>query len=800
MFNMSYNHTGDKKLKLLDMMTRKWPFPSTPDITILEIVGRTGGLKDLIKISPEYGYQLKGSIEDLQKSESTANKPIVIPNFRQEFEGPNTNNNRRMTASKLRKIGRRTDPEILKKRFIRQETAKRKRGGVRSVQFRMAYKHGDKTYGMTFTVFRNGSTQASGKFFGGANFDDHEDAHAFLNEKYGFPINKMKFNNITSSFGINSKPNLNKLVRDAPKRAVSDKNIIKKTGKLKKPVEKETPRVARGIAVIPLKNGILRVGVTGRCQIVRVTDPNSLTKAYNEAKEFLRSSVTGPYGNLPATTVSKTRVEKYIQGGKAPEVLRRGTTCPTSRCPKPYGFQGKCPQTGYYIKPNPQGQPCCYKIPKSLDYSKNKVAKAYKKADVQISNSAKNLFNLKNKNGALSNTTHSSNKNFIKVLNDPTVNKAYIEDMDRLYDAWKSKRTGNGMWTIRTRPGAKAQFEDPMTLNVLIAKARGRKNWHIPDVSKLKLDTRQCTRYTKVALMDIAKRLNIIEAHPSMKKEVLCHLIRKATRGTSANKTNTGSAGGITAVTVKDGDKVRAITGKGLNIRIGARQGSTFDTGRLTSFAKQLGASGAAAGLTKDAILQLISQAANGKRTSLEGNINKRKRDANEAAAKREEQNARRAKDIANRVAANMEKEYVTRLRELGLVNKKGRGQMNAVMPPAMYLNLSMNKNRRNAMRENLVNMARAAMKTERLKPVDFELTASGAQKGVIKRFLKAFESDVEAKYRPIYYNLLANGNKNMSNKIKTFANTVPTGKKARPSFKQIKSFSDKLKKKANKK
>ena len=38
--------------------------------------------------------------------------------------------------------------------------------------------------------------------------------------------------------------------------------------------------------------------------------------------------------------------------------------------PKPYNFAtGKCPE-GYYIRPNKQGQPCCYKIPKTRTYMK----------------------------------------------------------------------------------------------------------------------------------------------------------------------------------------------------------------------------------------------------------------------------------------------------------------------------------------------------------------------------------------------------------------------------------------------
>ena len=798
MFNMSYSHFGNRKLKLLNMMTSKWPFPSSNEITILEIIGRDSNFNPILKLSPEYGYVLKKKVEDLQKNEDNANKPIEVPEFRQEFEGPNETNNRKMTYKKLKKITKRKDPEILKKRFIRQELAKRKKLGIRNVEFKIAYKYEDRLYGASFTLYRNGSMRMSGKY----GYDIPDDIHSFLMQEYDIPVDPLEYNNLTGSFSMNAKPDVQKLVRTAPKPPVTNKNIIQKTGKLKKPMEKLMPRMVRGIAIIPLKSCVLRVSVTGRCQLELVTN---VDVAFREAKSFLSREVTGPFGALPTQKNSKTRAEKYIQGTKAPEVLRRGTTCPKSRCPIPYSFQGKCSKAGMYIKPNPQGQPCCYKIPSSTSYSKSKVANAYKKADVKIPENVKEIFDLANRNNALANTTHSSNKNFIKVFNDPTINNAYIEDMNRLLNAWKSKRvSNNSLWTLRTRPGAKAKFEDPMALNAVIAKARGRKVWHVPDVSELKLGTRQCTRYTKVALMDIAKRLNIIEARPNMKKEVLCHLIRKATRGTNANKSNTGSAGGMMAVTVSDtgkrGKVERAVTGNGLTIRIGHRNAITFPVNKLRDFAKQLGAGAGREALARDALVGLIADLAISKKRSLKKNINNREQTAKEAAAKRAENNARRAKEIANKEAANQAKNVANRLQNLGLVNKKGRGQMNAVMPPSMYLNLSMNKNRRNAMRQNVINMAKEALKRERIKPINLEKTAKGGQKGVIKRFMKVFESDVEAKYKPIYYSMLANGNANMANKVRTFANTIQTGKKSKPSFKQVKAFAETLKKKATKK
>ena len=61
----------------------------------------------------------------------------------------------------------------------------------------------------------------------------------------------------------------------------------------------------------------------------------------------------------------------------APEITRRGTSCPLERQPYPYSMQGKCLKDRCYVKPNPQGQPCCYKIPRTIKYSESKVKAVY---------------------------------------------------------------------------------------------------------------------------------------------------------------------------------------------------------------------------------------------------------------------------------------------------------------------------------------------------------------------------------------------------------------------------------------
>ena len=148
-------------------------------------------------------------------------------------------------------------------------------------------------------------------------------------------------------------------------------------------------------------------------------------------------------------------------------MTRRGTTCPVGRRPVPYGYSGKCTSAGCYIKPNPQGQPCCYAEPKKLDYSRDKVQELYKKAGIQIPDSVKKLFGITSQNRA-------------------------VEVASKVPEL---KLNGN------------------------------------------KIDSRQCLRYTKVALVDIARRLRLT-LPTKVTKPILCALIkghRKMPAGLLAN-------------------------------------------------------------------------------------------------------------------------------------------------------------------------------------------------------------------------------------------------------------------------
>jgi hypothetical protein len=99
-----------------------------------------------------------------------------------------------------------------------------------------------------------------------------------------------------------------------------------------------------------------------------------------------------------------------------------------------------------------------------------------------------------------------------------------------------------------------------------------------------KIDTRQCVRYTKVALVDIARRMGIVGVSASMTKPDLCNLIQTQSKKLGVNKTSEVSgklkvAVGKQALTRHTADKVK----------IGKRVCETYDKDTIVMYAKKLG-------------------------------------------------------------------------------------------------------------------------------------------------------------------------------------------------------------------
>ena len=175
-----------------------------------------------------------------------------------------------------------------------------------------------------------------------------------------------------------------------------------------------------------------------------------------------------------------TKLARRYNMKPAPEITRRGTSCPMARRPNPYGFQGQCPKPRHYVRPNPQGQPCCYKIPKSTAYLQNKVKERFNRANVKVPAGARKLFGFGNNTNNKANNVSRSNIN-VEIVYNKSIGK--------------NKKNPVG----------------------------------------LKINSRQCLRYSKVSLVDIARRKGI-QLPKKITKPIICDLLSKLVKSPSPPK------------------------------------------------------------------------------------------------------------------------------------------------------------------------------------------------------------------------------------------------------------------------
>jgi len=390
-----------------------------------------------------------------------------------------------------------------------------------SIVFKVRLTKNKKSVGASVTMFSNGTIKFSGGFIDVVIKDTnnskkiHEQPEIikkYILENYTTDrkntSNKINYNNLAGIFRIGSIFDLTK-------------TIAKANAKYKGMYEQElSPR-----ATFKLENCKIQLDASGVVQLKGMKEP---LKAFKEAIEFInKETVRGQDVNLNINPLKfgVGRIVKRVNNQPAPNIKRRGTTCPKKRCPIPYSFQGKCQKQGklsgdkFYVKPNPQGHPCCYKKPKSTKYLKNKVKNQYNKANVKVPTSVGTLFGINLNNGNKNNNMPMNVPN-VKVVNDPKLG--------------------------------------------------------------IKINSRQCMRYTKQKLYEIATRMKIQYLRPQMTKEQLCNEIKKHAKKSSNNK--------VVVVSFTDvGGKVYVLTGQGKTLRLGRRLCQTYSKPDLLRFARRFG-------------------------------------------------------------------------------------------------------------------------------------------------------------------------------------------------------------------
>ena len=304
--------------------------------------------------------------------------------------------------------------------------------------------------GISFDFHKTGKVRFSGSF-------DPAAVRSFF-AQYHAVTGPIKVNNRVVTFSLKGwKPNVS-LIHDAfsdPSVPGHFENLNVRTKYVTKVTKRKTTKLPPSFLYFSFGDFEAILTTTGTVQIQGTTD-------YDGAYKILKRFFVALKDNVMMAPSSARRVAKKAsppksveKGMPAPNVTRRGTTCPVGRRPVPYGFAGVCTATGCYIKPNPQGQPCCYKVPQRLDYSREKVRNLYEKAGIQVPNAVKKLFGITTKDTAVEVATKAPE---LKIEGD-------------------------------------------------------------------KIDSRQCLRYTKVALVDIARRLRL-SLPLKVTKPILCQLIK----------------------------------------------------------------------------------------------------------------------------------------------------------------------------------------------------------------------------------------------------------------------------------
>ena len=435
-----------------------------------------------------------------------------------------------------------------------------------SADFQVKVTTGGETKGASFSYYKSGKIRFSGSY---ADDDQPRRLLNFFSKHYykvpaRIPIT---LNNVTAEFRVGF-PLKTSLIHDI--FSEKDLSYFKRDYKVIAKYETKKSKFLYITFTRGDEKFSIIISGSGVIQIQGTSDVKAVFRIIKEFFEALKDNdfMIVPDNGAQNSVLVKpknTKAARRFDNMPAPNITRRGTTCPVGRRPNPYSYSGVCSKAGCYIKPNPQGQPCCYTVPKSIEYSRNKVANSYNKAGVRVPNAVRTLFGI----------GFNTNNNPVNVSNKSPNVRTYVNDK-----------------------------------------------------SGFKINSRQCLRYTKVALVDMARRLHI--ALPAkLTKPILCDLIKDASK--------------LPNVNVKAGNKV--ITGTNKNLRLGSRICSTYKRDTLVRFARALGGV-ITPDLDKAALCKMIEELSTTRRARLQANFNKNKAARNKAEANR-------AKELANQKARN---------------------------------------------------------------------------------------------------------------------------------------------------
>ena len=388
--------------------------------------------------------------------------------------------------------------------------------------------------GASVTIFKTGRIRFSGGYTNGTSRDMNRILD-FMNSNYfKFPEKvDIKVNNNTTGFEINMGINMSAIFH------ILDPSVTKKLARFGEYNITAEYYPEREKTKSKKKTPFLYINFDGPEQFTLVCSSRgtimiegtlNIRKSYDVARAFFErlknfdllrpENGRNIRNNVSPQAKKASKIARRSNMKPAPNVTRRGTTCPISKRPVPYSFQGKCPEPNHYVRPNPQGQPCCYRVPRRLAYMKERVAKRYAKAGVRVPENVRKLFDIRNQ---------------VNLPNNVSKNA----------------------------PGIKA------TVN---------------NKSGFKIDSRQCLRYTKVSLVDIATRMGITVPRVITKPR-LCDMIKQATEVRTNRKINMGENG----------------------LKLEGRYCMSYKKATLLKYAREMKISNITSDMTKEQLCQAIS-------------------------------------------------------------------------------------------------------------------------------------------------------------------------------------------------
>ena len=234
-------------------------------------------------------------------------------------------------------------------------------------------------------------------------------------------------------------------------------------------------------------NWTIQLFKKGVIQILKLSDPSNVKPAINDANNlYSRMRDSNLLGGVVPGVHRKSQLQNRRNNQPAPEIRRRTTTVPKDKRPTPFSFAGTCP-SGMYLAPNPQGEPCCYKIPVRIEYMKPKIIERFERFGLKIPQKTKNLFGILNVNNAA------------KPVNVSGKDAGYRFTLERIQRKATNKR-------------------------FLKAKSPSENRY---DKTVFKIDSRQASRYTTKQLVDICMRLGLVKYARTTSRKALADGIQR---------------------------------------------------------------------------------------------------------------------------------------------------------------------------------------------------------------------------------------------------------------------------------